>query len=295
MEFTPEFIADNKFEETQIEAIKKHIESEVVPNLKKEYEGLANTNAEGILTGVSKSVLEKNGLAIEREKGEKWADYIERLSEAKFTKEKESLVTRQKEIDDKLKNFKGSDDLKQALEAEKTKNDNLLKQVAELEPLKGLDIKIKEKDQELSGLKLNVAFNSVKPSFPENANKYEADAKWNEFKDGVLEKYNIELVDGKPIAVDKENPHKQVKLSDLLEQDKNITDLLQGRKQEGTGGKPASLKDVEGVPFRVPQNATTEELSLIVREHLEKKLGDRLHPDFASQFQDLLTKIRKSA
>ena len=103
------------------------------------------------------------------------------------------------------------------------------------------------------------------------------------------------MVDGKPIAVDKENHHKQVKLSDLLEQDKNITDLLEGRHQSVTGGKPASLKDVEGIPFKVPQNATTEELSTIVREHLEKKLGSRLHPNFANEFQEILMKIKKTA
>jgi len=295
MELTKEFIEELKLDETQVEKISKHIETEVVPSLKKEYEGLANQNAEGILTGASKSASEKFGVTVEREKGEKWADYLDRISETALSAKTQKLLDKEKEINEKLKNFNGSDEVKAQLEAEKKKNDDLLKKVAELEPLKGLDQKLQEKDQELSGLKLSVAFNSVKPNFPEAVNKYEADAKWNEFKNGILEKYNIEIDNNVPMAVDKENHHKKVKLSDLLEKDTNIAELLKGRKQDGTNSKPASYKDVEGIPFKVPEGATTEELSSIVREHLEKKLGSRLHPSFASEFQQLLTKIKKSA
>lgn len=295
MELTQEFIEANKLSNEQAEAIKGFVNTDIIPTLKKDYDGLANKNAEAILDGASKSVLEKFGITESRQQGEKIADFLTRIVEKPFEETKNKLELKTKEINEKLANFKGGDEYKAQLDKLNIEKDNLLKQVAELEPLKGLDLKIKEKDQELSGLKLNVAFNGIKPNFPETVNKYEAEAKWSEFKNGILEKYNIELVDGKPIAVDKENHHKQVKLSDLLDQDKEISDLLQGRQQAGTGGKPASLKDVEGVPFKVPQNATTEEISTIVREHLEKKLGNRLHPDFPKQFQEILMKIKKSA
>jgi len=294
MELTPEFIEKNAFSEEQVSALNGFVQSEIVPNLKKEYEGAANTNAEGILTGVSKSVLEKNGLSIEREKGEKWADYIERLSEAKFEKEKTSLTQRQSEIEDKLKNFKGSDDLKSALELEKKKNDELLKTVAELEPLKGLDLKLQEKDQELTGLKKEVAYNSVKPLFPDTVNKYEADAKWNEWKRNVEDKYAIELVDGVPMGIDKENVHKKVKLSDLVSADSGLTDLLKGREQKGTGGKPVDQLEVEGVPFKVPANVSSEDLTRLVREHVTAELGSVTHKEYAKRFQELYTKAKSA-
>lgn len=295
MELTQEFIETNKFSNEQAEAIKGFVNMDIIPILKKENDGLANRNAEAILDGASKGILDKFGITESRHQGEKIADFLTRIVEIPFEETKQKLDKKTKEIQDKLENFKGGDEYKAQLDKLNKEKDNLLKQVAELEPLKGLDLKIKEKDQELSGLKLNVAFNGIKPSFPDTVNKYEADAKWNEFKNGVLEKYNIELVDGKPIAIDKENHHKQVKLSDLLDQDKDISDLLQGRQQAGTGGKPVSLKDVEGVPFKVPQNATTEEISTLVREHLEKKLGSMLHADFSKQFREILVKIKKSA
>lgn len=294
MEFTEEFITANGLSEEQVTALNGHIETEIVPTLKKEYDGLANTNAEGILTGVGKSILEKNGLSIEREQGEKFAEYLNRLTDAKFEKEQASLQTRQNEIEEKLKNFKGSDGVKEALEAEKEKNDNLLKQVAELEPLQGLDIKLQEKDQQLVGLKKEVAFGSVKPKFPDTVNEYEADAKWKEWKKSIENAYNIELVDGVPMGIDKDNPHKTVKLSDLISQDENINILLKGRQQRGLGANPIDLRDVEGLPFKVPTNGNAEDLSNLVREHLVKELGSLTHKDFASKFKELYTKAKSA-
>lgn len=54
MEFTQDFIESNGLEANQVEAITKYIDSEVKPSIKKEYDGVANKNAEGILTGASK-------------------------------------------------------------------------------------------------------------------------------------------------------------------------------------------------------------------------------------------------
>lgn len=294
MEFTKEFIEEHGLQENQINAVKGYFEKEVLPNVKKEYDGLANKNAEGILDGASKYAREKLGVDVERQQGEKFADYIQRLSDAHFSSKQTDLEKRQQEIEEKLKNFKGADSLKDALESEKQKNDDLLKQIAELEPLKGLDVKYQEATEKLTTMQKEIAYNSVKPNFPETANKYEVDAKWGEWKKSVEEKYNIQIVDGKPIAVDKENIHKQVELSELLKQNEEITSLLQGREQKGTGGKPTSMVDVDGVPFKVPQDADSVELSKLVREHVIKELGDPYHPDYAKKFQDLLVKVKSA-
>jgi len=123
----------------------------------------------------------------------------------------------------------------------------------------------------------------------------EESAKWDEFKNDVLSKYTIELVDNEPIAIDKDNEHKRKPLKELLEGNSNIGDLLKTRQQSGTGAKSADLMDVEGVPFKVPQGATSEEQSKMVREYLVEKLGSPLHKDFSKEMVDLLTKVKRSA
>lgn len=290
-------ITEDKLEEFGItkeiaDKIDGFYQTEVIPTYKKEWDGKANTDAEGILTGASNYVKDKFGVEIEREKGEKFADYLTRVSD---TVVEGKLGEKQRELEEKLKNFKGSDVLKEKYEKEladeKAKNDNILQKLAKLEPLEGLDEKYKQATEELSGLKLSVAFNGVKPSFPETVNKYEAKAKWDEFQKDVLSSNTIELVDNIPYAIDKENPHKKVKLSDLVESNKNIKELLQGRQQAGNGANQSDFQKVEGVPFEVPKNATSNEKSVIIRKHLEKTLGSKFHKDYTSQFKELLNKV----
>jgi hypothetical protein len=294
MELTQEFIESNGLSDEQVTAVTGYVQSEVVPNLKKEYEGLANKNAEGILTGAAKSASERFGVQLEREQGEKIADYLERISDSALSSKTEKLLEREKELEDKLKNFKGSDELKEKYEKQLKANDDLLKKVAELEPLKGMDALLSEKDQELTGLKKEVAYSSVKPSFPDTVNKYEVEAKWNEFKRGIEDKYTIELKDGVPYGIDKENQYKEVKLSDLVDADANIKELLKGRQQKGTGANPVDLKDVEGIPFKIPVNASSEQLSTLVREHVLNEVGSLTHKDYAKKFQELYTKVKSA-
>jgi hypothetical protein len=294
MEFTKEFIEANGLAENQIQAITKEIETSIIPTLKKEFEGVANKNAEGILSGASKSASQKFGVEIEREQGEKWAEYLERISDSALSNKTQKLIEKEKELEDKLKNFKGSDELKEKYEKQLKDNDDLLKKVAELEPLKGMDALLKEKDQELTGLKRTVAFNSVKPSFPDTVNKYEADAKWGEFVKGFDEKFNLELIDGQAYGVDKENHHKKVKLSDIISADTNINELLKGRQQKGTGANPMGMKNVDGLPFEIPMNASSEDLTKVVREHLLAKLGSITHKDYSKEFSDLYKKAKSA-
>ena len=294
MEFTKEFIEANGLNEEQIAAVTGFVQDEIVPNIKKEYDGKANENAEGILTGASKYAKEKFGVDLDREKGEKFGDYLQRISDAGLSTKLENLKIKEAELEEKLKNFKGSDEVKQKLLDAQKKNDDLLKQVAELEPLKGMDTLLQEKDQELVGLKRQVAFNGVKPNFPDTVNEFEADAKWKMFVNAFDEKYNLELIDGIAYGVDKENHHKKVKLSDVVKADENINNLLQGRQQKGTGADPVAMKKVDGLPFDIPKNASSEDLTKVVREHLLGKLGIITHKDYAKEFADLYTKAKSA-
>lgn len=297
MEFTltEDFVKENELSEKQVEAIKGHIEKDFVPTIRKEFDGVANTNAEKILDGAAKKAREQFGVTLEREQGEKYADYISRIAETAFSNTKNALAEKQKELDEKLKNFKGGDEYKEQLSKLQEEKDTLLKQVAELEPLKEKALKADEYSQQLSGLKLSVAFNEVKPTFPETVNPYEAKAKWDDFKSGILEKYNIEIVDGKAIAVDKENQYKQTPLADLVKGDTNITELLQGRKQPGTGAVPQDLQTIEGVPFQVPKDADSTVKTNLVREYLTKKGLDTASAEYKKQFEEIYLKISKKA
>jgi hypothetical protein len=297
MEFTEEFIKQNDLKPEQIEAVTGYLQNELVPNIKKEYEeeykGMANKNAEGILTGASKYAASKFGVEVEREQGEKYGDYLARITEIAFEKSKKDLESKQKEIDEKLANFKGGEEYKQQLEQLKSEKDELLKKVAELEPLQGIDEKYQQATEQLTGMKKEVAYNSVKPNFPESVNKFEAEHYWKEWKQMVENNYEIELVDGKPIAVDKENHHKQIPLDKLLEQNEDISSLLKGRQQRGNGAKPAEF--VDGLPFNVPKGASSQEQSQAVKEYLLKELGSIDHPDYSKKFIGLLTKVKESA
>lgn len=295
LKFNEDFVKDNNLTEDQISAVTGFVANEYLPNIKKEWDGKANENAEGILSGAAKYVMEKSGTNLEREKGEKYGDYLQRISDSvlssKLSAKEKELADKSAELAEKLKNFKGGEEYRAQLEKLENEKDALLKQVAELEPLKGLDVKYKEATESLSGLKLNVAFNNIKPNFPDSVNKYEASAKWEAFKKNTLEKYDIELVDNDPIAIDKDNRHKQIKLSELLSKDGDINELLQGRQQKGNGSRPLDLVDVEGVPFKVPENSTGEERSKLIREYLASKGVSVTSPEYSKKFSELNLKI----
>jgi hypothetical protein len=49
--------------------------------------------------------------------------------------------------------------------------------------------------------------------------------------------YNIEIIDNVAWAIDKENIHSKKKLSELVGLDKELSELSQGRQQQGTGAR----------------------------------------------------------
>jgi len=295
MDLTEEFIKEHELSENQVSAVKGFIETELVPTIKKEYDGLANENAEGILDGVSKSAREKLGVKIDREKGEKWADYLNRVSDSYFDSKKSELDVRQQEIEDKLKNFKGGDELKKSLEDEKLKNDGLLKKYADYDEIKENADKYQPLLDKYTSTKRQVAYGGVKPSFPKEVNKYEADAKWKAFVDNVDSKYDIEIVDNEAIAIDKENKHKQIKLAELVSKDDILSELVKGRTQGGVGAKEISKVNITDVPFEVPEDAKTDsgKRAIIIREYLASKGIDKLDEKYSNEFRKFNTLIKK--
>lgn len=274
----------------QLDALKPLAETHIA-DLKKQWDGKANSDAEGILNGALAKTIEVT--KITRLQGEKAADYVARAAQ-------EYLATKQSEVDaaktayeQKLKDFKGDEATKEELNAAKAKLDDAQKKLADYDTLKAKADKYEPLESEYKTMKMQLAFNSVKPVFPEGVNPYEAKAKWEEFVNGVQSKYTIEYVDGEAKAIDKENQYKVVTLKSLLEADTNLTELAKGRQQQGSGAKPAGqARKIDGVPFDVPQNITSPEAQKLIKEHLTSKEGLReTSPEYAKRFKELWTKI----
>lgn len=295
MEFSKEFIEDQKLTTEQVTAIntnvKTHYDNEIA-TLKGEWDGKANKDAEAILDGAAKKIQEVTGL--ERDKGEKVGDFVTRSWGHFSEKGTKDLNAKIAEYDEKIKNAGTDETLKKELQSTKDLYSELQKKEAAFDELNGSGVKDKYDTliNEHSVLKLDVAFNSVKPSFPDTVNAYEADAKWDNFKKEILKENTLELVDGEWLAINKENKHKQAKLSDLISKDADITKLKEGRQQAGTGSKEKNLTDIEGVPFQIPEGANASERSKLIKDHLLSKGVNQTSNDYSTQFAALNEKIK---
>jgi len=295
MSLSEEFIKNNGLTPEQATKIDGFYSTEVIPDLKKGWDGKANTEAEGILTGAAKYVSEKFGIQEERKQGEKLGDYLGRISNLSLQSKLDAFSQRETDLNNKIKNFKGDDELKDQLDQFKTKNDDLLKRIAKLEPLEGFDTKYETARGELEQLKLSIGFDRVKPNFPESVNKYESAAKWSEFKNSVLKGNNIEITDNIAYAIDKDNPHKRVKLSELVDADSSIQELLQGRQQTGNHAFSVDSKKVEGIPFEVPIGADSVVLSKLVQDYLTKKLKCRAVEVPSDMFSEMYSRVKNAS
>lgn len=288
-----EFINEDKQTELgltpeQISGLTPLYESHLA-EVKKGWDGVANKNAEGIINGAIDPIVKATG--INRNEGEKAADFLTRVGTSYLSEKQSELDKIKSDYEEKIKGVKGSETLASEYEAMKVKHDEVLQKYADYDELKEKAVKADEYGQQLSTLKLEVAFGEVKPNFPESVNKYEAAAKWNELKNSILDKNTIEIVDGVPMAVDKENPHKVTKLQDLVEKDEEINALAKGRQQGGTGAKQVDKETIDGVPFEVPVNATSEDRTKLIKEYLTKKGISPISDEYSKQFSELNIKI----
>lgn len=290
MEFSKEFIEENKLSEEQVKAVSEFGKAHIA-ELQKNWDGKANENAQGILDGAIQSIHQKTGFKLERNQGEKVADYLSRYTESFLDKKNGEIDGLKAEYEQKLKEFKGGDALKSELDKAKADLDEALKKYADYDELKEKAVKAEEYGQQLSGLKLEVAFDGAKPNFPDTVNPYEAKAKWEDFKSTILNEYNIEIVDGEAVAVSKENQYKQSKLADLVAKDETIQALLEGRKQGGTGAKPAEGQVIDGVPFKVPKDADAKTRAKLIRDYLAENGIGISHAKYSEQFAELNNKI----
>lgn len=289
MELSQEFIQENGLNEEQVKAISNQVSTHVA-TLQKDWDGKANENAERILEGAAKSVSELTG--IQREQGQKIADYISFAGEKYFEGTKNTLQTKERELEEKLKNSKGDEVLKQELVETKSKLDELKQKEALFAEYEKEDYKTKYKEasEKLNTQTKDIAFNSVKPAFPDTVNAYEAKGKWKEFIDNTLSKHHIKKDGDNWIAVDKENEYKITKLEELVKEDEQLQELIKGREQKGLGSKSKKVT-IEGVPFEVPENATPQERQKAIKDYLVSQNISITSTEYSKQFAELNAKI----
>lgn len=295
MEFSEDFIQENGLSEEQVSKITEQVGNHV-SELQKSWDGKANENAERILEGAANLAISKMGIqGIERNQGEKYADFLARTTpmfiDSALAKEKEDLANKQRDLDEKIKSGDGSAHLKSELETTKQKLAALQEKEAKFSDWEENDYKGKyeQATQKLSSMEQNMAFNSVKPNFPENVNKYEANHKWEQFKSEILEKNHLKVVDGEAILVDKENEYKTQKLSDALKKNDDINSLLKG-ENKGLGGKSKTVK-LKDVPFELPENATPQDRAKAIKEYLSSKGLSVTSSAYAKEFAKLNSQI----
>ena len=162
MEFTEDQIKELGIDETQANKIAELSNTEIA-ELKKDWDGKANENAERIIQGAAKSTEEKTGIS--RDHGEKIADYLTRASGLHLEGKTNALTERQKELDEKIKNTKGDDLLKGQFEELKVKFDGLQQKEAKFSEWEKEDYKGKweQANDKLNKQTVDIAFGSVKP------------------------------------------------------------------------------------------------------------------------------------
>lgn len=254
----------------------------------------ANEDAEGILTGAIKSIQDEYGITVERKQGEKVRDWAGRalpdVFKAKLKDKETELDSLKSQYEKKVSEASKEDvtSIKAQYQAEK---DDLLKKYAGFDEIKTKSEKADEYEKELTSLRKNVAYNKVKPSFPETVNKYEVDAKWGDFVKRLESVYDLGFAeDGEPLYISKENPHDKGNLKDLVAKDTQIQELVKGRQQQGLGGKQGT-KQLEGIPFKIEEGKPITDQ---VREYLtiEKKLPFT-SKEYSDEFRKLVKEIKQ--
>ena len=288
MEFTKEFIEENQLSADQVTAITGQVATHVGA-LKQEWDGVANENAEKIISGAASKVEETTG--IKREQGQKIADYLAFAGEKYLEGSKASLERKEKELDAKIKAGGGDETLKAQLTETKEQLDALKQKEAKFKEWEENDYKGKytKAQEDLTSMQRKVAYNTVKPSFPDTVNSYEANAKWRKFVQKVEAEYDTILdANDEPVAVDKKNTYISHKLKDLVAKDEDISKLLEGRKVVGPGADPNKKQiKIEGLPFAVPENATAEERQKAIKDYLAGQNIPKTEARYATEFKRL--------
>lgn len=293
-EFKEEFIKNNNLTEEQVNAVRSEFSgyySAKTAELKNQWDGKANENAQRILSGAASHVEKATG--IQRASGEKLGDYFSKVGLEYLSSKESEINTLKSDYEAKLKEFKGGDALKSELDKTKNQLDEALKKYADYDSLKENAEKYNPLKERYDTLESEVCYESVRPNFPESVDEYRAKGVFKEWRELIDRDWDVKFEDGKAIAVNKENRYKIEDLKNLLTKDENISSLLKGRQQEGLNSRQVETTKVEGVPFEVPVEARTDSRVRykVVADYLAKKGIPVTSKEHSKQVSELSKKI----
>ena len=293
MEISKEVIESAGLNEDQVTAINSYNQTQFELQEAK-FVGKANEQAEGILGGAAKTIHELTG--VERQSGQKMADYIKEASTTHIGQLKSTYETKITEYDEKIKSVKGNEALTAEFERAQAEVLTYKQQLADLEPLKGLDEKYNTLLGSSNKMKEDNAFNSVKPSIPSHLTESEKQLfgyKYNDWKNQLLTEYDIVYVNGEYKAQSKENELIIKPLDALLKENTELSALVLPREQKGINDVPAGeMMSADGVPFKIPKGASTKDLAGLIQAHLSKEGIDKMSNDYPVKFAELLKKSK---
>jgi hypothetical protein len=295
--FTDEFIKENNFTAEQITAVTEVVTGVYntnVATIKDEFSGVANTQAEKIIQGAIDKTQSDTGHKLDRLDSEKNGDYLTRFNLSYLSTQKTDLETSKLSYENKMKDFKGDETVLKELGEFKEANALLKSKESEWDKVLNSGVQKNYDDLLIKNATLNesVAFGSVKPSFDKDANEFEITAKWGAFITETKEKNEIIMHEGVAYAVSKENDLIKTKLEDLVKGNDELTPLIKGRQQEGIDGKPIEHKDVDGVEFKVPTDATDDQLAVLVQGQLAKDGVSDISAEYPIKFQEMYNKAK---
>lgn len=294
LKLTPEQVTSIKEKgTTYLNEQKSNIEKEFDTKYREE----ANRNAENILSDVSKGMESLTG--IKKENGVKYVDHIKNSTDLYFKGKQSSLDSLKEKYEKLISEGDKSGAVKQKLQEVEAKLEGLQKKEAlfseyEKEDYKNKYIDLKTK---YSTERNNNAFNSVKPIFPEKVNKFEATAKWNDCINSIRKEYDIDYDENNnPVAINKENKFKIVPLEKLIQENDDVQNLLKETTTQGAGGGSVKMVKFEGLPFELPEKATSEQKTLAIRKQLETEgIIDKIDSKYSKRFEELMNQINKKA
>jgi hypothetical protein len=299
-ELTEDFVKEHGLSPEQATAITSHgttVSDTITADLKKEYDetykNTANTNADNIINGAITATWKATGFELERNQGEKNAEYMLRYN-AELLKDKTAKLDGSiLEYEGKLKDFDGDAGTKQKLTDTLESLEALKLKTANYDDIVGYQEKYNTLSSEHLTMKEKVCYGGVKPNFPDTIDEFRVDAKWKEFMERTNKEYTVELVDGVETAISKENEHRTLKLSDLVKADEELNKMLEGRQQQGTGAKGTGKNNnIEGIPFSIPEGLTSPELHKFLESEIAKTIPNIASKDFSDKFGEYWNKIR---
>lgn len=289
-ELDSEFIGQNNLTEEQVAAITSNVSNSFADFKKtteESFKGVANDNAEQILKGAASAFVAKTGLQIERQQGEKYADFFDRGSKAYFE-------SKEKDYQEKFKNLESNEGLKGEVEQLRTEKDTLLKKYADYDELKTKSSEYDSYKEENTKLTIDSAFSDAKPSFPDTANPYEVSSKYDNFKNRVLKEWDIKKLEGKWTLINKENIHKTMLLTEAVAKDKEISELA-NKKTVGSGTEfVEKTVEVEGYgKFSAKAKTDSSVRASEIRDFLKEQGLNPMSDAYAKKFAELNIKIAK--